>query len=188
MSITAIIISIVYLLCLTGCSASCSVGLIRPDDKPSQRYLVPLIFAATQGIMALLGMLVGKAITYLFDAVGHYLVFVMMLVVAVKLMVDAIQILKGKRLYTFTSDWGFLLLSIVASINTFLMALMSDFFLPFGNWFFLFVAVAGFLWSYFTVKIQYSPKVMRIMSFFEFSESVFMAVIAVLFMFTNLLA
>ena len=149
---------------------------------------LPLIFGATQGIMAVLGMLVGKAITYLFDAVGHYLVFVMMLVVAVKLMVDAIQILKGKRLYTFTSDWGFLLLSIVASINTFLMALMSDFFLPFGNWFFLFVAVAGFLWSYFTVKIQYSPKIMKTMSFFEFSESVFMLVIAVLFMFTNLLA
>lgn len=188
MSTTAIIIFVVYVICLTGCVPSCSYGLLTVDDKPSQRVVVPMVFGTTQGVMALLGMVVGKAVSYLFGDFGHFMVFVMMVVVAIKMFIDAMQILKGRKLYSFSSDWGFLLLAISASVNTFLMALMSDFFLPFGNWFFVLVLLVGFLLSFFTVRVQYSPKVMRTISFFEFSESVFMIVIASLYMFTNILA
>lgn len=188
MSTTAIILSGLYVLCLTGSVAPRSLGLVNEDDKASRRFQVPLVFGATQGLMALLGMALGNAIDYLFEAIGIYMTFAMMLVVTVKLFLDAMQILKGKALYTFSSEWGFLLLSILASTNTFLMSLMSSFFLPFGKAFPMAVAAAGLLWAYFTVKVRFSPKVMKTMSFLEFSESVFLLVIAVLFMFTNLLA
>ena len=55
--------------------------------------------------------------------------------------------------------------------------------LPFGRWFNVFVAVAGFLWAMATVGVDYSPKVMRRVAFITFSASVFMLVIAMIVLF-----
>ena len=90
-------------------------------------------------------------------------------------------------MYTVSKEWDFILLSILAAMNTLIMTLVGSFFLPFGWWFFLAVSVAGFLWAYFTVRIPFEPKMIRKMSFIEFSAAVFMVVIALLYLFTNLM-
>lgn len=188
MTTTAIIISILFVLCLTSPTATRSVGLVRDDDKPSQRWLIPLVFGVSQGLMALVGFYLGKLVSHLFvDEFAPYMVFVMMLVVAVKMFVDSMRILKGKLLYTISKEWDFILLSVVAAFNTLLMSLMSFCFMPFGQWYFLIVAAAGFLWSFFIVRMEFTPKLLRKMSFIEFSAAVFMVVIALLYLFTDLL-
>ena len=191
MTIVAIIINIIFVLCLTSPVVTRAVGLVNADDKPVKKLWIPLIFGLSQGVMAVAGFYLGKLMRHLFvDEFVPYLVFAMMLVVAVKLFVDSMRVLKGKMLYTVRNDWDFILLSVLAAFDVLLMSLTGPFFvpeLPLGNWFFLAVVVAGFLWAYITVRIPFNPGVMKKMSFIEFSTSVFMVVIAVLYLFTDLI-
>lgn len=187
MTTVSIILSILFILCLTAPVALRSVGLVKADDKPAQKIWIPVIFGLSQGVMALAGFYLGRLMSHLYTYIAEYMVFAMMIVVAVKLFVDSIRVLKGNMLYTLNSDKDLLLLSLIAAFNTFLYSLMAVFFVPFGVWFFVAVTVAGFLWSFFTVRIEYSQGVMKKMSFIEFSAAVFMVVIAILYLFTNLL-
>ena len=191
MSTVAVIINIIFILCLTSPVVTRAVGLVNADDKPVKKYWIPLIFGLSQGVMAVAGFYLGKLMRHLFvDEFVPYLVFAMILVVAVKLFVDSMRVLKGKMLYTVRNDWDFILLSILAAFDVLLMSLTGPFFIPempLGNWFFLAVDVAGFLWAYFTVRITFNPGVMKKMSFIEFSASVFMVVIAILYLFTELI-
>ena len=187
MTTTAIIISIIFILCLTSPVAARSLGLITADDKQSQKYIIPLVFGISQGVMALIGYNLGRLISHLFTYIADYMVFAMMLVIAIKLFVDSMRILKGKMMYTVSTEWDFILLSILAAMNTLIMTLVGPYFLPFGWWFIAAVVVAGFLWSYFTVRIEFNQGVLKKMSFIEFSVAVFMVVIACLYLFTELI-
>jgi len=187
MTATSIVIGILFVLCLTASVVSRSVGLVRTDDKPSQKVWIPVMFGLSQGIMALLGHSLSRLMAHLFTYIAEYMVFVMMLVVAVKLIVDSMRVLKGKMMYTVSKESDILLLTVIAAFNTFLYALVSVFFAPFGNWFFVAVVVAGFLWAFFTVRIEFKPGMIKKVSFVEFSASVFMLVIALLYLFTDLM-
>ena len=191
MSTTAIIISIIFVLCLTAPVVTRALGLVSADDKPVKRLWIPLVFGLSQGVMAVAGYYLGKLLSHLFvDEFAPYLVFAMMLVVAVKKFVDSMRVLKGKMLYTVRGDWDFLLLSIMAAFDALLMSLTGPFFLPdlpLGAWFFLAVVVAGFLWAFIVARIAFNPGVMKKMSFIEFSAAVFMVVIGVLYLFTDLI-
>ena len=187
MTTTSAIISILFILCLTSPVVTRSVGLLKADDKPAQKFFIPLMFGITQGVAAVLGYNLGRLMAHLFAYVAEYMAFVMMLVVAVKMFVDSMRVLKGKMLYTVRSDRDILGLSVLAAMNTLLMSLMGFCFMPFGLWFILAVVVAGFLWAFFTVRIDFTPGIIKKSSFIEFSAAVFMAVIAILYMFTDLI-
>ena len=183
----SIIISIIFILCLTCTVATRSVGLIISDDKPIQKYWIPLMFGVTQGVAATIGYNIGRLISHLFTYIAEYMDFAMMLVVAIKLFVDSMKVLKGKMLYTVRNDWDIFGLTVLAAMNTLLMSLMGPYFMPFGLWFLLAVVVAGFLWSFLIVRIEFNPGVIKYVSFIEFSAFVFMIIIAILYLFTDLI-
>ena len=187
MTTASIIISIVFILCLTSSVVTRSVGLVKADDKPSQKIWIPVIFGLSQGVMALLGFSLGRLMAHLYTYIAEYMVFAMMLVVAVKLFVDSIQALKGKMLYTINNERDIILLSILAAVNTFLMSLMGVYFMPFNWGFIIAVTIGGFLWSFFTVRTEFTPAMIKKVSFIEFSAAVFMVVIAILYLFTDLI-
>ena len=162
MTTSAIIISIIFIICLTAPVATRSVGLITPADKPSRTWLIPLMFGVNQGLA-------------------------MMLVVAIKMFVDSIRILKGKLLYTISNDTQLALLCIISAMNTLLMSLMGPYFMPFGNLFIAAVTLAGFLWSLLIIRREFTPGTIKKLSFIEFSASVFMLIIAILYLFTDLI-
>lgn len=188
MTTSAIIIGIIYCLALTTSIVPWAVGLEPKGESTwAKHLLVSLVFGATQALMAFLGYLISTLISPMFGDLLPYLVFAMMLVVAVKMIVDSMKVLKAKRLYSFTSNWGFLLLGIVSGMNTLLMGVCSKGYLPFGYWFFAAVAVAGFFWAWRAVKVAYTPNLLRATSFIEFSGAVFLIVIAILYLFTDLM-
>ena len=190
MATPAIILNILFILCLTSSVVTRSLGLVTADDKPAKRLWIPLMFGVSQGVMAVVGYNIGRLIDHLFTYIAEYMVFAMMLVVAVKLFVDSMRVLKGKMLYTVRTDRDMILLTLLAAFNTLLMSLMGFCFMPFGAWywFVLAVVVAGFLWAWFTVRIDYKPGIAKKMSFIEFAASVFMVVIAILYLFTDLMS
>ncbi len=177
-------IGILYALALTTTVVPLAVGLEpKGESAPSRQLLVSLVFATTQALMAFVGFLLGKMVGYLFGDFMRYVVFGMMVIVAVKMFVDSMKVLKAKRLYSFTSNWGYLLLGILSGMNTLLMGICSEGFMPFGNWWFLVVAAAGFLWAWPSVRTAYSPKMLRKTSFVEFSGAVFLVLIALIYLF-----
>ena len=186
MTASTIVISIIFVLCLTSSVVTRSVGLIKSDDKPAQKIWFPVTFGLSQGIMAILGYNLGRLIAHLYTYIAEYMVFAMMLVVAIKLFVYSMRVLKGKMMYTVVKETDIILLSILAAFNTLLMSLMGPHFMPFGWGFPVAVAIAGFLWSFVIVRQDFEPKMLRKLSFIEFSASVFMVVIAILYLFTDL--
>ena len=187
MTTTSIIISILFILCLTSPAALRSVGLVRADDKPAQKFLIPLTFGISQGLAVFIGYSLGHLMAHLYTYIAEYMVFVMMLVVAIKMFVDSMRMLRGKILYTVNTEMEMVLLSLLAAMNTLLMSLMGPYFMPFGYWFILIVAAAGFLWSFFMVRTEFTPGMIKKLSFIEFSAAVFMVVIAILYLFTDLI-
>ena len=179
MNTSSIIISLLFVVCLTVPAGTHSLGLLKADDKPSQKWFIPLFFGMYQWVFATLGNVWGKLFAHLITY---------MLVVAVKMFVESMRILKGKMMYTVSNDTELALLAFMSATNTLLMSLMGPYFMPFGrSWFVLAVAVAGFLWSFFAIRIPFEPKIIKKVSFVEFSASVFMVVIAVLYLFTDLI-
>ena len=188
MTPSSIIIGIIYVLALTTSIVPWAVGLEpKGESTASRQVLVALVFAATQALMALIGYLLGKMVGYLFGDLLRYVTFGMMLVVALKMIIDSMKVLKGKRLYSFTSNWGFLLLGILGAMNTLLVSVCCEGYMPFGHWYFLAVAAAGLVWTWPSVRTLYTPKMLRTTSFIEFSGAVFMVVIAILYLFTDLI-
>ena len=98
MTTVAIILHVLFILCLTSSVVPRSVGLVKADDKPSQKVWIPVMFGLSQGVMALLGFTLSRLMAHLFTYIAEYMVFAMMIVVAVKLFVDSIRILKGKMM------------------------------------------------------------------------------------------
>lgn len=187
MAPSAIVIGIIFVLALTTSVVPLAVGLEpKGESTASRQVLVALVFAATQALMGFVGFLLGKMVGYLFGDFLRYVTFAMMVIVAVKMIIDSMKVLKGKRLYSFTSNWGYLLLGILAGMNTLLMSICCEGFMPFGNWYFLAIAAAAFLWAWPSVRKLYGPKMLRNTSFIEFSGAVFLAVVAVLYLFTEL--
>lgn len=187
MAISSIVIGIIYVLALTTSIVPWAVGLEpKGESTTARQVLVALVFAATQALMGFVGYLLGKMVGYLFGDLMRYVTFGMMVIVAVKMIIDSMKVLKGKRLYSFTSNWGFLLLGIISGMNSLLMGVCSQGYMPFGNWYFLVLATAGFLWAWPSVRTLYTPKMLRNMSFTEFSGAVFMMVVAILYLFTDL--
>lgn len=187
MTTTAIIISILFILCLTSPAATRSVGLVREGDKPAMKFLIPMTFGISQGLAVGIGYGLGRLMAHLYVYIAEYMVFAMMLVVALKLFVDSMRMLRGKMLYTVNTEMEMVMLSLLAAMNTLLMSLMGPYFMPFGYWYILIVASAGFLWSFLTVRTEFTPGIIKKLSFIEFTAAVFMVVIAILYLFTDLL-
>lgn len=184
---SSIIIGIIYVLALTTSIVPWAVGLEpKGESTASRQVLVALVFAVTQALMGFIGYLLGKMVGYLFGDLLEYVTFAMMLIVATKMIIDSMKVLKAKRLYSFTSNWGFLLLGVLAGMNTLLVSVCSQGYMPFGNCYFLALAVAAFLWAWPSIRILFTPKMLKTTSFLEFSGAVFLILVAILYLFTDL--
>ena len=188
MTTSAIIIGIIYVLSLTTPVVTVALGLEpKSQSKFPRQSLAALVFGVTEALMAFLGYLCGRWIAPLYGDLLPYFVFAVMLIVAVKMIVHSMKVLKAKYLFSFTSFGGLVLLGVFAAANTFMLGLCGDGFLPFGHWYFLIVGVAGFLWAFNAVRKEFSPELMRASSFIEFSGAVFLVLVAVLYLFTDLI-
>ena len=188
MTSPAIIIGIIFVLALTTPVVTVSIGLEPNSQSKFPRQLFSaLVFGAMEALMAFLGYLFGRWIAPMYGDLLPYFVFTVMVIVAVKMIVHSMKVLKAKYLFSFTSFWGLLLLGVFAATDTFMMGVCGDGFLPFGHWYFLAVGMAGFLWALNAVRKEFSPELMRASSFIEFSGAMFVLIIAILFLFTDLI-
>lgn len=185
--IATIIINLIFCIALTSTVAVNALGLYSKDrDGAMRRFIYALVFAFMQGALAFIGSLLGDLVMYMLDSVGSYVVFALMLIVSGRMILDSIKIVRGKKLFAYSSGWGVLLVALLSSFNTFLISLTTSFYQPFGDIFYLVIMVLGFGWAMSTMHVPYSKETFKWTSFLEFSAAVFILVIAVLYLFTDL--
>lgn len=185
--IATIIINLIFCLALTSTVAVNALGLYSKErDGMTRRLLYALVFALMQGALAFVGSLLGNLVMYMLDGVGTYVVFVMMLIVSGRMILDSIKIVRGKKLFAYSAGWGVLLVALLSSFNTFLMSLTTSFYQPFGDIFYLVIFALSFGWAMATMHVAYSKETFKWTSFLEFSAAVFILVISVLYLFTDL--
>jgi len=184
----AIIIFLVYVASVTTSLVPAVAGLSLNDDTMAKKLLMSFCFAAVQAIIAVLGYGIGELFIYMVNPFANYVVGVLLLFVAAKMVYDSIQVLKGKRLYTAMSNIDVLLIAVMASLNTFMASLVTPIINPMGKRMLLAFLVAAFGWAFVFVNIKYTPKMLKTTAFFQFSGGVFMVVVAFMYMFGNLIA
>lgn len=188
MTTPAIIIGIIYVLSLTTPVVTVALGLEPKGQSTFPRQLLAaLIFGVTEALVAFLGYLFGRWIAPMYGDFLPYFVFAIMLIVAVKMIVHSMKVLKAKYLFSFNSVWGIVLLGVYAAADAFMLGVFGDGYLPFGHWYFLAVGVLAFLWAFNAVRKEFSPVLMRASSFIEFSGAVFLILVAILYLFTDLI-
>ena len=188
MTPSEIVIGIVFVLALTTPVVPVSIGLEpNSQSKFPRQLLAAVVLGAMEALMAFLGYLFGRWIAPMYGDALPYFVFAVMLIVAIKMIVHSMKVLKAKYLFSFTSFGGLLLLGVFAATDTFMVGLCGDGFLPFGYWYFLAIGIAGFLWALNAVRKDFSPELMRASSFIEFSGAIFVLVVAILYLFTDLI-
>ena len=182
----ALIIFLVFVASVTTSVAPAVAGLSSPDDGRFGKIAIALGFALVQTVVALIGSLVGGLFMHLVGGMANYVVGGILLFVAVKMVYDSMQVLKGKRLYTAMSKMDILLIAVLSSLNTFMAALPMTFINPMGRWMLAAFAVLAFVWAFIFVNVKYTPKLLRTTAFVQFSGGVFLAVAAVIYMFGDI--
>ena len=179
----ALIIFLVFVASVTTSVAPAVAGLSAPGDGRQGKIAIALVFALVQTVAALIGSLVGSLFMHLVGSVANYVVGGILLFVAVKMVCDSMQVLKGKRLYTAMSKVDILLIAVLSSLNSFMAALPMTFVNPMGRWMLAAFAVLAFVWAFVFVNVKYTPKLLRTTAFVQFSGGVFLAVVAIVYMF-----
>lgn len=183
----ALIVFLVFVAAVTTSLVPAVAGLSRSDDSRQKKALLAFCFAFVQALMAAFGCIIGGLFMHLVSQFANYVVGVLLLFVAAKMIYDSVQVLKAKRLYTAMDFKDVILIAVMSSLNTFMASLATPLFNPIGKWMFLAFLVAAFVWAYVFVNMKYSPKMLKTTAFFQFSGGVFMAVTAFIYMFGNLI-
>lgn len=183
----AVIIFVVFVVAVTTSLVPAVAGLSLDDDTKQKKALLSLVFAVIQALMAAFGFVVGRLFMHLVGSIANYVVGGLFLFVAAKMIYDSMQVLKAKRLYTAMDFKDVALIAVMSSLNTFMASLATPIINPTGKWMLLVFLLAAFAWAFAFVNIKYTPKMLKTTAFVQFSGGVFMAVVAFLYMFGNLI-
>jgi putative Mn2+ efflux pump MntP len=117
-------ISIVILLILSFQVMPVALGI--DNHKMNFFQVASSIFLLILGqvVLFLLGVLLGDRFMYLILGIKRYVLFIGFFIIATRMVMEALEIRKGKRTYLLTRANQFILPSIAQAINTFLAGIL----------------------------------------------------------------
>ncbi|HMM12104.1 MAG TPA: manganese efflux pump [Bacteroidales bacterium] len=146
------------------------------------------IFGLIQGVMYHLGDLLGNTFMHLFVKRYKWVVFGILAAVAVRMAIEAFNIRKGSRLFSFDNYSKFFIMTVSAGINTFIVGMAGFHFMPYGNLLPLLLVAAGFAWSIAGISMNISRVNIILSSVFQFFAAGIILLIGFLYLFTKLWA
>ena len=117
-------ISIVILMFLSFQLMPIALGI--DHTKMNFFHVASSIFVLMVGqlLLFLLGVLLGNRFMHLIYGIRHVILFIGFFIIAVRLIMEALEIRKGKRTYLLEKANQFILPSIAQAINTFLAGIL----------------------------------------------------------------
>lgn len=159
------LINILFIIALTFpvAIASTAFGLINNEQLTinngqhwGRNLMYALILALGQGVMYILGSLLGGTFMHLMERLASWIVLALCFSVAFRMLLDTLKIRNGENLYFMQNKKQAILLSIALGINTFIVGLMADFLPLFQNMTPFVLMGAGFIWSLISMAIPFS--------------------------------
>jgi putative Mn2+ efflux pump MntP len=163
-----------------------ALGLNR-DHRNSHltNLLLASVFGLLQGLMYHLGSLLGNSFMHLFVVRYKWVVFGIFVAVSVRMMLEALRIRRGERLFSFDNYVKFIIMAIAAGINTLIIGMTSNYFSPFNGMMVMLLFVAGFCWSIAGISMNMSRTNILLSSAMHFAASIAIFVVAMVYLFTN---
>lgn len=117
-------ISIVILLILSFQVMPVALGI--DSHKMNVFHVASGIFLLILGqvLLFMLGILLGDKFMYLMSGFKRFVLFIGFFIIATRMIMEALEIRKGKRTYLLNKANQFILLSIAQAINTFLAGIL----------------------------------------------------------------
>lgn len=121
-----------------------------------KKLMFALILALGQGVMYVLGTLLGGTFMHTLSSLSEWVVLALCFSIAFRMLLDTMKIRKGGNLFFVETKKHLLLLSIALGVNAFIAGLMFDFLPLFQNLTPYLLIVAGFVWSMAAMLIPFS--------------------------------
>lgn len=153
-----------------------------------KNIIMATIFGLIQGVMYHLGDLLGHTFMHLFVKRYKWVVFGILFAVAMRMALEAFNIRKGSRVFSFDNYSKFLIMAVSAGINTFIVGMTGYHFMPYGSAMPLLLTIAGFSWSIAGISMNISRVNILLSSAFQFIAAGVLFLIGLLYLITNLWA
>lgn len=163
-----------------------ALGLNR-DRRNSHitNITLALTFGLIQGVMYYLGDLLGDSFMHVFVIRFKWVVFGIFMAVSIRMLLEALRIRRGARLFSYDNYVKFLIMAVAAGINTLIVGMTANYFIPFGGLMPMLLVLAGFLWSIAGISMNISRVNIMLSSLMHLAASFVISIVALIYIFTD---
>jgi putative Mn2+ efflux pump MntP len=181
------VLNILFIIALAYNTFPLALGQNR-DHRNShlKNVIMATIFGLIQGVMYHLGNILGNTYMHLFVKRYKWVVFGILVAVAIRMAMEAFNIRRGSKLFSFDNYSKFVIMAVSAGINTFIIGMAGYHFMPYGSLLPLLLVGAGFAWSVAGISMNISRTNILLSSVFQFFAAGILLVVAFMFLFTKL--
>ena len=148
-------LNILFIIALTSPVAFASTAfnvmkneqLTMKNLQLGKKLMFAFILALSQGVMYVLGDLLGGTFMHLMARQSKWIVLAICIMIFYRMLMNTLKIKNGANLYFIETKKQLLLLSVAVGVNTFIAGLMADFYMPFQNLTPYLLMAAAFVWS-----------------------------------------
>lgn len=168
------ILNILFIIALTFPVAVASTAFSKIDNEQltinnvqsvGRNLMSALILALGQGVMYVLGGLLGETFMHLLERISHWIVFALCFSIFYRMLMNTLKIKNGANLYFVQNIKQVFLLSIALGVNAFIAGLMTEFYIPFQNLTPYILIGVAFLWSIASMSMPFTKMKLTFSSF-----------------------
>lgn len=151
------LINILFIIALTFPVASASTAFtVEEKKKWGRNILFALVLALGQGVMYILGGLLGGTFMHHLTKISQWIVLALCFSIFYRMLMNTLKIKNGTNLFFIENKKHILLLSVALGINAFIAGLMEEFYQPFQNLTPYVLMAVAFVWSIVAMAIPFS--------------------------------
>lgn len=163
-----------------------ALGLNR-DHRNSHltNLLLATVFGLLQGLMYHMGALLGDTFMHVFVIRYKWVIFGILGAVSIRMILEALRIRRGERLFSFDNYVKFVIMAVAAGINALIIGMTAGHFSPFNGLMPILLVIAGFCWSIAGISMNLSRTNILLSSLMHLVAAAVIFVVALVYLLTN---
>lgn len=163
-----------------------ALGLNRDHRNPHlTNLLLATVFGLLQGLMYHMGALLGDTFMHVFVIRYKWVIFGILGAVSIRMILEALRIRRGERLFSFDNYVKFVIMAVAAGINALILGMTAGHFSPFNGLMPILLVIAGFCWSIAGISMNLSRTNILLSSLMHLVAAAVIFVVALVYLLTN---
>ena len=166
------LLNILFILALTFPVAVASTAFGVNNEQSTinnlqigRKLMFAVILALGQGVMYILGSLLGETFMHLLTNISKWMVFALCFSIFYRMLMSTLKIKNGSNLFFIETKKQIILLSVALGVNSFIAGLMTEFYLPFQNLTPYLLMATAFIWAIASMAVPFSKMKLTLNSF-----------------------